>query len=950
MKASFGELAKSGALCDAFRQVNLKKGSPGVDGVTVQQFGANLDGNVSALVAELEAGTYCPLPALMRHFREGEKVRPIAIPAVRDRVIQRAVADLLAPVFEPTLSDASYAFRRGRSPHDAVRIVAGWAKTGFPWLLLADIESFFDRIDQGILMVKLMKLIDDERVLSLIHRLLRTRVFDHMVLSDWLGGVPQGSPLSPLFSNIYLDEFDRALLDEGFPLVRYCDDFVVACRNGEEVRTARTLCENVLQGLRLTLHPTKTHSAGPGTPFVFLGFSFTGKGIGPSVEAVGSLGRNLLAIAQDPALCPEALHAGLRGWVDYFGEPPLSIAETPEGLLALLGIGVDVPLKEGKPAVSFAPRADWVHLSLAREMAFRGFPVPALAQCLMVAPERFRADPGLPALVQAFGLPDEEVELLADCHELSRNGGHGKEDAVKRLHERGYASLADAFLSVAAPEIGLHRMAPDSQGMMRPEVLHRFLALFSGHPDRHAMEIFDGRGHRRFIPVPEPITVEHLREHLAGRRTLGVYLFRPNGTVRLLVLDIDVKREHLKAQETGAAREIDLAHRYAVRLCRVARSLDLQPLLEDSGCKGRHVWIFFQEALPADWARSLACRLLRDAGEPPAEIRCEIFPDRDRLKPGLEGPVIKLPLGIHGRTGRWCRLLYDDGRSVRDPSAILFRQRTIPRPRIAEGTTRSTSLREPASIPASVAAPTAAMAADPAWADADADPLVGLTATIRTLQGCSVLRYLYRKARATRYLTHYERLALLYGIGHLGEESQAAIHKIMAYTMNYKTAVTQRWFDSRKESPISCERLRERFRELSSRLACDCSFKLSKGLYPSPVLHSGIAPSSLRPSWDPSRRKPHSAPGSSAPEESEPRPAAPAPPTDLRSDRSRAEGLVARIADLRKQQRGVEAALDQAAAELDGIFDRLSVDRLEIAGGVLVRLNENGKSRYRIEL
>lgn len=266
-----------GNLFTAWEKVRKNAGMPGVDGQGIDDFAHNVFGRLLTLKHQVERKEYRPLPlrALSIPKPDGSE-RRLAVPAVRDRILQTAVARILAPLCDKHLEESSYAYRAGRSVPMALARVAHYRDQGYQWVVDADIHTFFDEIDHALLLAKLRRTVADHSLLPLIELWLAATLQPHDGGQPRLltRGVPQGSPLSPLLSNLYLDDFDEAMLERNLRLVRFADDFLILCRDREAARQALELTEAVVDALRLRLKPEKTRVTHFDEGFSFLGVDF----------------------------------------------------------------------------------------------------------------------------------------------------------------------------------------------------------------------------------------------------------------------------------------------------------------------------------------------------------------------------------------------------------------------------------------------------------------------------------------------------------------------------------------------------------------------------------------------------------------------------------------------------------------------------------------------------
>ena len=268
-------------LNNAYKRVKANKGAPGVDGMTVEEALPWLKEHGKELTDSILQGKYKPDPVRRKEIPKPDGgVRKLGIPSVKDRIIQQAIAQMLMPICEPIFAEGSYGYRPGRSAQDAIYKIRGCYDEGYEWAVLLDLSKYFDTLNHEILLNLLRKEIDDERVIQIIKRFLKSGVMDNGVVMATDEGSPQGGPLSPLLANIYLNVFDHEYERRGVPVIRYADDIVLLCKSE---RAAGRLLESsirYLEGkLKLKVNRDKSHIAKVNAKkkFKFLGFAF-GKG------------------------------------------------------------------------------------------------------------------------------------------------------------------------------------------------------------------------------------------------------------------------------------------------------------------------------------------------------------------------------------------------------------------------------------------------------------------------------------------------------------------------------------------------------------------------------------------------------------------------------------------------------------------------------------------------
>ena len=315
-------------LVKASRKVCGNKGAPGVDGQTVGAWRANEEAQLRQLHGELYADKY-----RCKHVRRqyipkpgSKKMRPLGIPAVKDRVCQQAVLNILQPVFEKIFQPGSHGFRPGRSTHTARKVILACRKAGCRFVVDLDIQSFFDEVNHTILMALVRQVVKDRRVLGLIRGWLSAGVMEEGKVRYQISGTPHGGVISPLLANIYLTPFGRGLTEAGFVHVRYADDVLILCRSREEAEAALGKAKELLERLKLRLSEEKTKVGGFAEGFDFLGFHFTARYVGvgkKSLQGFHAKVREMTKRQQGDVPLSKIIgqvNPVLRGWANYHRE------------------------------------------------------------------------------------------------------------------------------------------------------------------------------------------------------------------------------------------------------------------------------------------------------------------------------------------------------------------------------------------------------------------------------------------------------------------------------------------------------------------------------------------------------------------------------------------------------------------------------------------------------
>lgn len=312
----------------AIKQVVRNKGAPGVDGMTVRRMQGYFNRHRVQIRKSLLDGTYSPMPVRQKEIpKDGGGVRLLGIPTAMDRVVQQAVAQILTKIWDYTFSDSSYGFRPGRSQHDAERKYREHVQNGLRYVVDIDLSKFFDRVNHDRLMARLSTRIKDKRVLLLIRKFLTSGVMSNGLERTTKEGTPQGGPLSPLLSNIVLDELDKELEKRGLHFVRYADDSVIFVKSElAGKRVMKSVSRFIETKLRLKVNKEKSALNRPWNS-KYLGFCVTNSRRNPKIRIHWKTiqkfrnrireitsrrrGRSIVQIVGE-------LNEYLRGWWNYF--------------------------------------------------------------------------------------------------------------------------------------------------------------------------------------------------------------------------------------------------------------------------------------------------------------------------------------------------------------------------------------------------------------------------------------------------------------------------------------------------------------------------------------------------------------------------------------------------------------------------------------------------------
>ena len=312
----------------ALKRVRKNKGAPGVDGMTVEQLPGYLKRHWPKIKQDLLNGCYKPFPVRRKDIPKPDGgTRALGIPTVLDRLIQQAIAQVLQRIWDPTFSNSSFGFRPGRCQHDALQLVKTYVKDGYRHIVDMDLEKFFDTVHHDRLMSRLATRVYDKRALELVRRFLTAGVMIGGLISPTVTGTPQGGPLSPLLSNIVLDELDKELEKRKLRFVRYADDFVIYVRSKKAAqRVMQSVTRFIERRLKLKVNREKSTISHPWWR-PYLGFSFTSRRDDPRIRIhsksikrfkhrVRELTGRSCGLSMEQVIA--RLNTYIKGWWNYF--------------------------------------------------------------------------------------------------------------------------------------------------------------------------------------------------------------------------------------------------------------------------------------------------------------------------------------------------------------------------------------------------------------------------------------------------------------------------------------------------------------------------------------------------------------------------------------------------------------------------------------------------------
>ncbi len=924
-------------LTEAWNRVKRNKPAAGVDEVSWEDFDGTCKQNIRQLNIELAGHTYQSLPVRLVSLYKGEKVRTVSLYTMRDKVVQQSLASELVRLYDGFMSESTYAYRPGRAALQAIEYLDNAIRSGnYRWALKADIRSFFDHIILEKLYQILGERIREKDVIELIRRCCEAPSLekDGSLTAKTLG-VYQGAGIAPILSNIYLMKFDHEVQQRCRIYVRYSDDILILGQNRDELEELRKFMILYLESLGLQLHENKTKILPLEETIEFLGYALGKDGKQIPVKAEKNLDTSLETVFLNRKLTlEEKLKKGseiLNGWEQYYDQ------KRQIGSIQEYAVVVYMMQNHLQGKVEFLKQTrlkfENVYQSICVYLVNFWKKQQALDLALLEYEQLFGLS-GLDGsqkmknaetLLRAFDtlVVQEQTEVWTELmQEYSDAGAYNRAAAVMKRIETLQSKKDDSEICLETQERETLQVYPVK---LTSEWLAAFSSLFVGREDVYGEEQLLKGNKRQVVQKLEPLTEDVLKNHFSGKETIATYIQRTNQTVKYMIIDLDIsKRILLGGEETEQIRRyLPKAAARTVEVLKFLEQMGLRGYVENSGYRGYHVWVFFTEWIPVRYVLMIGGILEEKLMDQDEDISVEFFPNKTRVRGGTLGQSIKLPGGLHVKSGKrsgFCNENFEPIEMTYEFLTEIAKYTPMALKRIigtVSGTEKQSRKHELSQT-------------------LEGYPELPQNVKV-VVERCNLVRYLCQKAQATGYLSHFERLTVLYVFGHLGEEGKLFVHTVMEFTLNYQYHITEKFIQKLPAKPVSCLKLRDQYKQITAEYGCSCNFNRTKNCYPSPVLHA------LKTSSEVSGEItiPTSRTLTKAGEEKV---------VEELNIHKKVQDLAVRIVEMKKQKRGVEKAILKVENELEQIYDQAGVDCLEVDMGLLVRRKKGQGYEWLIEI
>ena len=950
-------------LHQAWKKVHTNHPAAGVDHITVDIFEKNLSDNLQQLNIELKNHRYNPFPVKKTVLYQGEKAREIALYCVRDKVLQQSIATELNRIYNPLFTRSTYAYRPDMSARLAIEEIEKKIQPkAYTHIMKIDISHFFDTIQWNALENILKKNIHEEDVMELIKANSITPYLDEDGdITEKKQGIHQGSALSPVLSNIYLMDFDQWMEQQNVFYIRYSDDMIALGKDRESLMNLLSQIQLRLNQKGLRINEKKSHCVSLEDGVIFLGYHICNNGKAVPAKAEENLKDRLemMWLTSGNLSVKEKIKKSLEiitGWEQYFTKErrQLTIFEYVTMVDASLNKEAFLEqLKQTRYSVKNIYRDIMEYLAALwqrlKEPELELFEYEQFFQILeeqeMVTvdfseeKEAFLSELLLnyrKLLVQkSEDTMNELMQLYTDLHQYNK--------ASKWMEQKNHWQRKGKTVPVLQLNENAQCFTYEKQ------TAAKLLRTFAAREDIFSLETLQYGQSRKSELQMLPLTEDQLWKHLSGEIVVGTYIQRSNSTVKHIVVDVDISKKILLQHPRNSdiwKEYLKKALNYCLELQRILSHMGIQAYIEYSGNRGYHVWVILTEWIPVRYA-NMFCDILEKQMEACSQegtagdhfcsqngtaernfcsqdgISVEYFPNKTRIKPGKYGQVMKIPYGVHVKTGERSYFLDETGNALYNINAFLDSISKTSFTAIKKCIAANNNMEEKNN--------TREM-------EKDMTPFLNVSDNaVEVLKRCNLMYYLCRKAFQTNYLTHFERLSILYVFGHLGEEGKQFVHHIMSFTLNYQYNVTEKFIRKMPDKPISCVKLRDQYKQITAEYGCSCSFTKAKNCYPSPVLHAVSDAKEVQADIN--------------------LPISKSVTKDKKLElieeiniHKKVQDLAVKILDLKKQKRKLDNSVGKVEKELERIYDNAKIDSLEIEMGLLVRREKAGGYEWLIEI
>ena len=961
------KISSENNLKEAWFVVRNNSNSCGIDKISPENFSEKLDQNIYEISDSIKNNKYKVLPVIkIKPSFLNHKDRPLIIPTIKDRIVMRSISNSLVPVFEKVFFDCNFAYRPHKSALDAVEKAESYIQKN-RFFFRTDIEKFFESINHETLSNELSKYIEDEKALKLIEKFIKSKIFDESDLIEPVVGLHQGLPISPILSNIYLTSLDNLMTSQGIDFIRYCDDILILTKTEEEILDCQLLLQYQLKKLNLKLKPEKTFKGEIRQGFTFLGYHFNQDGKLASKKSVEALDFKLKNIFEKEKNMDNLgkINSVVKGWENYFGNVENVDLNNLESFLGILKIrdfsNVENIIEKRNKIQNFATSSTF--LDLAYEWRDLKQEINSLVEITHFF-KYFKLQTNLELKKAGEFLKIDMKDLFEIIKTFKK---HNDNSFIPEIFaEKKYYSLAQKFHE-AIEQNSSQKMITYGIEKADDDFFKKYLNLFSGMTKTFSVETKDKFGNRLFTKIKKDLTNEVINSSIEGEITSALHIFKNSSEVKLFVIDIDISRECLSDDE-NKERNLKSAFLQALEISKQGKALGLNNYIEFSGFRGYHVWFFLENNISAENVRKVAFYVSKLADKNFKGLNIEIFPKKDILKESEESCLIKLPLGFHTISKN--RGLFLDEKGVYYPNQIDFIKNI-------ETINNSTFLQVLKIIEIEKN-----FTEEKTVLKKEKDIFENFPKTKKILQGCSVIRHLVKKAEDTGYLSHSERLLILSVLGNVKDEGNFVVHEVMKKCFNYNKGKTQKYFDKKYETPISCSKIKESYKDITALTDCSCFFsRIPKRGYASPNLYtepdqrnkniSGysskednlIEVKNISPVISPLETK--IIPSEIIEIKKEEVKKEVVVKEEIRKEneindidkknekkiiRAEIAENITKLINLKKQIRGIEKSLEKCESDLNKSFNVLNVNELEIEFGLLIRDKSKSKIEWRIEI